>query len=109
VTHPPPGGAGWQEPSTPGARQQDDDRPAWLRQPAPGPSGPGWEGRGWTPTPPPEPPRRRRVGPLTAVLILLLVVGLAAGGLVFATRREQPATTPAGGVTCHEPRGKRIR
>jgi hypothetical protein len=96
VTHPPPGGAGWQEPSTPGARQQDDDRPAWLRQPAPGPSGPGWEGRGWTPTPPPEPPRRRRVGPLTAVLILLLVVGLAAGGLVFATRREQPATTAAG-------------
>ncbi|HEX2373297.1 MAG TPA: hypothetical protein VHO93_04885 [Actinomycetota bacterium] len=113
MTHPPPGGPDWQpapgadgpgwEP-VPGA-----DRPEWL-QPPPGGSGwpppptpPGWPapqqaGRGWSPTPPPpERPRGRRVGPLVATLILLLVVGLAAGGLVFATRREPSPS--AGGAT----------
>ena len=37
-----------------------------------------------------------------AALVLLLVVGLAAGGLVFATRREPPAAT-AGGPTAGAP------
>jgi hypothetical protein len=88
VTAPPPGGPGWQP--APGG-----ERPAWL---PPAPAGPE-PGRGWAPTPPPpEGPRGRRVGRLTAILILLLVVGLAAGGLVFATRRE-PATPAAGGGT----------
>jgi hypothetical protein len=90
VTPPEPGRPGWPPPA-PGAepRPQDrpawpQDRPAWLPQPGPGP-------QGWAPAPPPEPPRRR-VGGLSAILILLLVVGLAAGGLVFATRREPTAT-----------------
>jgi hypothetical protein len=87
VTPPEPGRPGW-PPSAPGAQPQDrrawlQDRPAWLPQPGSGP-------QGWAPAPPPEPPRRR-VGRLTATLVLLLVVGLAAGGLVFATRREPPA------------------
>jgi hypothetical protein len=106
VTHPPPGPPGWPQPSTEGTPGQDD-RPAWLRQPVGGPPGPGGEGRGWTPTPPPAPPRGRRVGRLTAALILLLVVGLAAGGLVFATRREPPASTAgrstAGGPATQAP------
>jgi hypothetical protein len=113
VTAPPPGGPGWQP--TPGG-----ERPDWLPPPpAPGSrgapqgwgaappagqrwgTGTGWPagpepGRGWSPTPPPEGPRGRRVGKLTSTLILLLVVGLAAGGLVFATRRE-PASPEAGG------------
>jgi hypothetical protein len=88
VTASPPGGPGW--PPAPGG-----ERPAWL---PPAPAGPE-PGRGWTPTPPPPPQGPRgRVGKLTATLILLLVVGLAAGGLVFATRRE-PATPAAGGGT----------
>jgi len=103
VTPPEPGGPGWPSPA-PGAEPQSqdrpawppppeapprpDDRPAWLRQPAAGP-------QGWSPAPPPDPPRRR-VGPLAAALIPLLVVGLAVGGLVFATRRDQP--TPAAGA-----------
>jgi hypothetical protein len=88
VTAPPPGGPGW--PPAPGG-----ERPAWL---PPAPAGPE-PGRGWTPTPPPpEGPRGRRVGKLTATLVLLLVVGLAAGGLVLATRRD-PATSAAGGAT----------
>jgi hypothetical protein len=37
-----------------------------------------------------------------AALVLLVVVGLAVGGLVFATRREQPAAT-AGGATAGAP------
>ncbi|HEV2893297.1 MAG TPA: hypothetical protein VG411_06070, partial [Actinomycetota bacterium] len=37
-----------------------------------------------------------------AALVLLLVVGLAAGGLVFATRRDQPAST-AGGTAAGAP------
>jgi hypothetical protein len=86
VTPPTPGGPGWQPPA-PGAERQDD-RPAWLRQPA----------TGWSPTPPPEPPPRR-VGRLTSALILLLVIGLAAGGLVVATRREDPAGATATGGT----------
>jgi len=81
VTPPEPGRPGW--PPAPGAEPRPQDRPAWLPQPGPGP-------QGWAPAPPPEPPRRR-VGGLSAILILLLVVGLAAGGLVFATRREPPA------------------
>ena len=100
-----PGGPGW--PPARGAEPQPQDRPAWLPQPVPGlqerpawlpPPGPG--PRGWAPTPPPEPPRRR-VGKLTAALVLLLVVGLAAGGLVLATRRDRPAPAagPAGGAT----------
>ncbi|HEX7147569.1 MAG TPA: hypothetical protein VF512_08670, partial [Actinomycetota bacterium] len=94
MTPPAPGGPNWQPPA-PGA-ERDDDRPAWLQQAA---TGPGEGPRGWSPTqPPPEPPRGRRVGALMATLVLLLVVGLAAGGLVFATRREQPAAT-AGGAT----------
>jgi hypothetical protein len=99
VTPPTPGGPGWPPPA-PGT-ERPDDRPAWLQQPAPGsggqvPAGPGWpEGRGWAPTPPPEPPRGRRVGGLMSALILLLVVGLAAGGLVFATRRDEPPATGA--------------
>jgi hypothetical protein len=98
VTPPAPGGPTWQPPA-PGA-ERHDDRPAWLRQPAPGP---GEGPRGWSPTqPPPEPPRGRRVGGLMATLVLLLVIGLAAGGLVFATRREQPAAT-AGGATAGAP------
>ena len=98
MTPPAPGGPTWQPPA-PGA-ERHDDRPAWLRQPAPGP---GEGPRGWSPTqPPPEPPRGRRVGGLMATLVLLLVVGLAAGGLVFATRREQPAAT-AGGATAGAP------
>jgi hypothetical protein len=115
VTASPPGGPGWQPEPAPGG-----ERPEWLPPPpAPGsrgtpqgwgapPAGQGWgtgtgrpagpePGRGWSPTPPPpEGPRGRRVGKLTATLILLLVVGLAAGGLVFATRRE-PATPEASG------------
>jgi hypothetical protein len=90
VTPAPPGGPNWQPPA-PGA-ERHDDRPAWLQQP---PSG-------WAPQPPPEPPRGRRVGGLTAALVLLLVIGLAVGGLVFATRREQPATS-AGGATAGAP------
>ena len=89
MTPPTPGGPGWQPPA-PGA-ERHDDRPAWLRQP-----------QGWTPTPPPEPPRGRRVGPLMAALVLLVVVGLAVGGLVFSTRREQPAAT-AGGSAAGSP------
>jgi hypothetical protein len=105
VTSPDPGGPGW--PPAPG-RDRPDDRPSWLRPPAPGSGqgqeGPsGWEGRGWGPTPPPEPPRGRRVGGPLAALILLLVVGLAAGGLVFAIRREPTsasgAATAATGAT----------
>jgi hypothetical protein len=93
VTPPEPGG--W--PPAPGAERQDD-RPSWLRQPAP--PGPGWPAaRGWGPTPPPEPPRRR-IGGLVATLILLLVIGLAAGGLLVATRRDDPA---AGGTTAGAP------
>jgi hypothetical protein len=93
VSPSPPGGPGWPPPAPDAERQ---DRPSWL----PGPAGPGWEGRGWGPTPPPEPPRGRRVGPLTAALILLLVVAVAVTGLVFATRRDQPpATGAAGGAT----------
>jgi hypothetical protein len=96
VTAPPPGGPGWQSPS-PGA-ERHDDRPAWLQQPAPGP-----EVRGWSPTQPPsDPPPGRRVGRLMGALVLLVVVGLAVGGLVFATRREQPATT-AGAATAGAP------
>ena len=92
MTPPAPGGPTWQPPA-PGA-ERHDDRPAWLRQPAPGP---GEGPRGWSPTqPPPEPPRGRRVGRLMATLVLLLVIGLAASGLVFATRREQPAATAGG-------------
>ena len=95
MTPPAPGGPTWQPPA-PGA-ERHDDRPAWLRQPAPGP---GEGPRGWSPTqPPPEPPRGRRVGRLTAVLILLLVVALAVAGLVFATRRDQPASGTATGPT----------
>ena len=98
MTPPAPGGPTWQPPA-PGA-ERHDDRPAWLRQPAPGP---GEGPRGWSPTqPPPEPPRGRRVGRLMATLVLLLVIGLAASGLVFATRREQPAAT-AGGATAGAP------
>ena len=85
-----PGGPGWQPPA-PGPDRQDD-RPSWLRQPAPGVP----EHRGWGATPPPEPPRGRRVGRLASTLILLLVVGLAAGGLVYATRREEPSPTAGG-------------
>jgi len=98
VTPPTPGGPGWQPPA-PGT-ERHDDRPSWLQQPPAG----GWpEGRGWSATPPPpEPPRGRRVGGLTATLILLLVVGLAAGGLVFATRRE-PSAPAAGGATAAAP------
>jgi hypothetical protein len=114
VTAPPPGGPGWQP--APGG-----ERPEWLPPPpAPGsrgapqgwgapPAGQGWgsgaggpagpePGRGWSPTPPPEGPRGRRVGKLTATLILLLVVGLAAGGLVLATRREPPTPEASGGT-----------
>ena len=100
-----------------------DTRPEWLRQlPGAGgqgkPGGPGygWDvgppgqrpGDAWSPTPPPErpgygwspvppPPERPRgrVRPLVAVLVLLLVVGLAAGGLVFATRRDPGGSTAA--------------
>ena len=103
MTAPPPGGPGW--PPAPGG-----ERPQWLPPPpAPGSGGAprGWgsgspggpeSGRGWTPTPPPpEGPRGRRVGRRTATLILLLVVGLAAGGLVVATRRE-PSTSAASGT-----------
>jgi hypothetical protein len=93
VTPPEPGRPGWPPPA-PGAEPQPQngpawlqDRPAWLPQPGPGP-------QGWAPAPPPEPPRRR-VGRLTATLVLLLMAGLAAGGLVYATRREPPA--PAAG------------
>ena len=94
MTPPEPGRPGWPPPA-PGAEPQHDYRPAWLRQPAPGP-------KGWSPDPaPPERPRRR-VGPLTAAVVLLLVVGLAAGGLVFATRRDQPAPA-AGGATAAAP------
>ena len=78
MTSPPPGGPSWLE--EPAPRAGEGDRPAWLRPPAP----------------PPAPRRGRRVGGLTAVLVLLLVAGLAAGGLVFATRREPPAGTAAG-------------
>ena len=108
MTPPTPGGPGWQPPA-PGT-ERPDDRPSWLQQPPAGgwppqgPSGPGWpEGRGWSATPPPpEPPRGRRVGGWTATLILLLVVGLAAAGLVFATRRE-PSAPAAGGATAAAP------
>jgi hypothetical protein len=89
VTPAAPGGPGWQPPA-PGADRQDD-RPSWLNRPTPG----------WTATPPPEPPRGRRVGRLASTLILLLVIGLAAGGLVFATRRDAPA--PAGGTAAGAP------
>ena len=87
MTAPEPGRPGWPPPA-PGAEPRPQDRPAWLPQPGPGP-------QGWAPAPPPEPPRRR-VGGLSAILILLLVVGLAAGGLVFATRREPPAPAASG-------------
>jgi hypothetical protein len=95
VTPPGPGGPGWQHPA-PGSERQD--RPSWLPQP------------GWSETPPPpEPPRRRRVGALTSALVLLLVVGLAAAGLVFATRRDPPAPTavpaPAAAPTTRAPAG----
>ncbi|HJW36271.1 MAG TPA: hypothetical protein VJ769_06510, partial [Actinomycetes bacterium] len=69
MTPPTPGGPGWQPPA-PGT-ERPDDRPSWLQHPAP---------------PPPEPPRGRRVGGWMSALILLLVVGLAAVGLVVATR-----------------------
>jgi hypothetical protein len=108
VTPPEPGRPGWPPPA-PGAEPQPPDRPAWLQdrpswlqQPAPGP-------QGWSPAPPPEPPRRR-VGRPTATLILLLVIGLAAGGLVFATRRDQPAPAAggpaAGAPTTRAPAGR---
>jgi hypothetical protein len=106
VTPPTSGGPGWQQPA-PDAEWQGQDRPSWLPQPPPGAPGPGWgEGRGWTPTPPPpEPPPGRRVGRLTSALVLLLVVGLAAGGLVFATRRDEPAPAAGGasGATAATP------
>ena len=109
MTPPEPGRPGWPPPapgaepqprdrpawlSSPETQPRPDDRPAWLQQPAPGP-------QGWSPAPPPERPRRR-VGPLTAAVVLLLVVGLAAGGLVFATRRDPPAPS-AGGATAAAP------
>jgi hypothetical protein len=93
VTPPEPGGPGWPPPA-PGAEPQPQDRPAWLRQPA----GP----QGWSPAPPPPERPRRRVGPPTAALILLLVVGLAVGGPVVATRRDQP-TPSAGAATAGAP------
>jgi hypothetical protein len=83
VTHPPPGGPSWLE--EPVRETGEGDRPAWLRQPEP-----------------PPPRRGRRVGGLTAVLVLLLVVGLAAGGLMFASRREPSAET-AGGTAAGTP------
>jgi hypothetical protein len=121
VTPPEPGGPGWPPPAPgptprpqdrpagappaedppgwpppPGAPPRPYDRPAWLQQqPAPGP-------RGWSPAPPPPERPRRRVGGLTAALVLLLVVGLAVGGLVVATRRDQPAPA-AGGATAGAP------
>jgi hypothetical protein len=94
VTPPEPGRPGWPPPSPGAEPQPQDHRPAWLQPPGPGP-------RGWAPAPPPEPPRRR-VGKLTATLVLLLVVGLAAGGLVLATRREPPGPA-AGGATAGAP------
>jgi hypothetical protein len=86
VTAPPPDGP------------TGDTRPEWLRQ-LPGGSGrpEGGPGYGWTPAPPPPERPRGRVRPLVAALVLLLVVGLAAGGLVFATRRDDPAATSAAG------------
>jgi hypothetical protein len=98
VTASPPGGSGWQP--APGG-----ERPAWL---PPAPAGPE-PVRGWSPTPPPpEGPPGRRVGRLTATLVLLLVVGLAAGGLVLATRRE-PATPEAGGTAAPATRAPAAR
>jgi hypothetical protein len=49
------------------------------------------------PTPPPPERPRGRVRPLAAALVLLLVVGLAVSGLVFATRRDDPAARAAAG------------
>ena len=95
-----------------------DPRPEWLRQ-LPGADGTGgqggpgygWgppgppEGRpgyGWSPTPPPPERPKGRVRPLVAALVLLLVAGLAASGLVFATRRD-PGTPSAAGPTAGAP------
>jgi hypothetical protein len=94
-----------------------DPRPEWLRRlpgaggtggqgepgpgwgPAPPESGPGY---GWSPTPPPPERPKGRVRPLVAALVLLLVAGLAASGLVFATRRD-PATPSAAGPAAGAP------
>jgi hypothetical protein len=86
VTAPPPDGP------------TGDTRPEWLRQ-LPGGSGrpEGGPGYGWTPAPPPPERPRGRVRPLVAALVLLLVVGLAVSGLVFATRRDDPAAPSAAG------------
>jgi hypothetical protein len=94
VTAPPPDGP------------TGDTRPEWLRQ-LPGGSGgqgePGGPGYGWSPAqPPPERPRGR-VRPLVAALVLLLVVGLAVSGLVFATRRDDPAAPSAAGSGASTP------
>jgi hypothetical protein len=79
-----------------------DTRPEWLRQ-LPGAGGTGGPGYGWSPTtPPPERPRGQ-VRPLISALILLLVVGLAAGGLVFATRRDSPPAPSAAGPRAATP------
>jgi hypothetical protein len=86
VTAPPPDGP------------TGDTRPEWLRQLPGGSGGPeGGPGYGWTPAPPPPERPRGRVRPLVAALVLLLVVGLAVSGLVFATRRDDPAAPSAAG------------